>query len=68
MKPTGPRFVMSVVASHRVLDEVGRSADQPGDEHRHDREAHHDEASGTTRTRQSSGFHQRYRGPRSICW
>ena len=25
-------------------------------------------ASGSTRTRQSKGFHQRYRGPRSICW
>ena len=28
--------------SHRVRDEIGRSGDQASDEHRHDRETHHE--------------------------
>ena len=70
MKPIGPRLAMSVVV--RVMYATRSGAGAP--------ETSPAMSTGTIASmaismksnrksnRQSNGFHQRYRGPRSICW
>src|SRR3954452_5107873 len=68
MKPTGPRLAISVVVLRAYSARLGAPLISPAMITGTIAMTIMMRASGRTRTRQSNGFHQRYLGPRSICW
>ena len=68
MKPIGPRLAMSVVVRVRYATMSGAPETSPAMSTGTIASMAISRKSNRKSNRQSNGFHQRYRGPRSICW